>query len=1158
MAIEHKVFSNLSDLNLSAYDTSLELKKAKYQTIQGLSIDDYNVFNNYNDVKGKNYSINILTDALKEDSFLKPFDKELDRPPTTTKIIFRGSSTLSATSFLNHDFTSIDEDSEISLGADPNSNNVFTITFIDDFSCTINANMDGQDKFLIIDTSDNNKLILRKLSTSITTTSAHIFNYTLDTDNSFIILSKNVGADYLLISPLSSGNTLSAVNPETVYADISIAKIANLDEQLLYKNLNNFVFYKNGGEVTLDDTTIQGDKNNYLSYYLPENINFDKETFETDLRFFNTQNQISNNYNVNNVLPTTSKTTQRRYTSILNSQNTEKDFENLNLGYNFYTKEYDFAPDKYTKFTLPDSLYPFIRLNINDSSLSENGAYAGRSPYFSDKVFKILDKNKNKIPETQRNAPLLLQSTFKLLTQNGGALILDEVRDDFENNGTYLCSWLSGNNYEKGVWYDRYYNPQKTSYTAAITGNRIQVFEYKSLAQRYFEENNVEDIYFDVKSNMVFEPGTTYFYQRLGSNYIQKVINGKQDKVIKDTFNLTFTGKQVENNVFNLNEDAYDEFNLFKEEKSFSITFDLELDNLSSLNSYNIFGNFYKDGFELKNNFFATPFVILQQDNKIYVYDNNFNLLKTNTYDGVTTINDVLYLEQTNNIILVCNDRLIETTVTGEIKNQIIGDETVQEFLKLYRNRIIVDYNKGYFLKNDINIGSSTFNGLYELNLNNMTLSSADNSSLSGGNSLVNTTSGLKVLSGFNGKPLTDDIGVSISEDRNLIYFQNLNDLTSYSNDLSTNKFIHDINTFNDELYIQAFDSNSNGYVYRFNTERELLSTYNLNVSAVSGFSLEFQDDGKDIKLLSFSKKTNELITVDKFSLSESLSTTYALNISSIVLSGDSQGNSNFITPISFSNVYSKYKDKQGDLYFRVAFDTRKDIGLKKDVWNTVFTETLSTWDDNGGAQTVLQPWNTFFTEEVVDVVQENFSKIDNIKLKNTFTFNYNLDGGIIDIYLNGENVSQIKFKPNKFLLDRLLSPNVLFNIPTIDGKPLNQIINTNDYYSKGGKISNLKIYSDYLSNDFINYLHLENREIDKLIFDITCGSRSNVEELNNLYNYNIPGLKNNKLKIYIRNAQIAEDSKEKVINFLNKKVKDILPANVDETVYDLDINYTN
>jgi len=191
-------------------------------------------------------------------------------------------------------------------------------------------------------------------------------------------------------------------------------------------------------------------------------------------------------------------------------------------------------------------------------------------------------------------------------------------------------------------------------------------------------------------------------------------------------------------------------------------------------------------------------------------------------------------------------------------------------------------------------------------------------------------------------------------------------------------------------------------------------------------------------------------------------------------------------------------------------------------------------------------------------VVQENFSKIDNIKLKNTFTFNYNLDGGIIDIYLNGENVSQIKFKPNKFLLDRLLSPNVLFNIPTIDGKPLNQIINTNDYYSKGGKISNLKIYSDYLSNDFINYLHLENREIDKLIFDITCGSRSNVEELNNLYNYNIPGLKNNKLKIYIRNAQIAEDSKEKVINFLNKKVKDILPANVDETVYDLDINYTN
>lgn len=1156
MAVKHKVFSDLSDLNLSAYDTGLELKKTKFQTIQGLSLDDYSIFNNYNDVKGKNYSINILTDTLKEDSFLKPFDKELYRPSTTTKLIFRGNSTLSAASFLTYNFTSIDEDSEVSLGADTGDNNVFTITFIDDSNCTVNTNMNGQDKFLIVDISDNDKLLLRKLSTSIETTSAHIFNYSLDADNSFITFYKRIYDEFFLISPLTSGNTLSAVTPETAYANASIAKISNLDRQLLYRNLNNFVFYKNGDNVALDDTTIQGDKNNYLSYYLPENINIDGLEFNTDLRFFNTQNQISNNYNVNNVLPTTSKSIQRRYTSILNSQNTEKDFENLNLGYNFYTKEYNFPPDKYTKFTLPDSLYPFKRLNINDSSLSENGAYAGQTPYFSDKVFKILDKNKNTIPETQRNAPLLLQSTFKLLTQTSGSLIIDEVGDSFENNGTYLCSWLSGNNYEKGVWYDRYYNPQKTSYTTAISGNKLQVFEYKSLAQRYFEENNIEDIYFDIKSNMVFEPGTTYFYQRLGSNYIQKVIDGSQDKVVKDTFNLTFTGMQEENGVFDLNQNAYDEFNLFKDEKSFSITFDLELDNLSSLNSYNIFGNFYKDGFEFKNNFFCTPFVTLQQGNKVYVYDNNFNLLKVNTYDEVTHINDILYLEQTNNMILVCNDRLIETSITGEIKNQVIDDIIVQEFLRLYRSRIIIDYNRGYFLKNDIDINGTTFNGLYEMDLNNMSLSSTSHPVLSGGNSIVYTKSGLKPLNGFNGKLLTDDIGVSVSENRNLVYFQNINDLTDYSNSLSTDKFIYDINTFNDELYVQAFDADDTGYIYRFNKERELLSTYNLNVSAVSGFGLEFQDDNKEIKLLSFSKNTNNLVTVDKFSLNESLSTTYMLDISSISLSGDSHGNSNFITPVSFSNLYTKYKDKQGDLHFRLSFSTRQDIELKKDVWNTVFTETLSTWDGDGGTQLVKQPWNTFFTEEVAEISSETFTRINNIKLKNTFTFNFNLDGGIVDIYLNGINVSQLQFTPNKAILDEILAPNVLFNTLSIDGAPLNRIVS--GYYGEGGKISNLKIYDDFLSEDFIKYLHLENKEIDKLIFDVTCGSRSNVEELNNLYNYNIPGLKNNKLKIYIRNAQIAGVSRNKIIDFLDKKIKEILPANIDETVYDFDINYIN
>lgn len=1157
MGIEQKTFSDFKDLSLSAYETGLELKKNNFQTAQGLSLDEYNIFTDINDSKHKNYSVNILTDLQKEDDILKPFDKETYLNSFTTKLAFRGTTSLSSSNFLNFTYTSKDNISDIFLGNDSQNTN-FTIEFKDGFSCSIKTVMDGQDKFLITDSSNNDNLILSPLNSTIENTSAHIFGYNLDRINNLFTLTKNLTN---IVSPLSSGSTLSAFNTnfnnDDRYSAISIIRLTNEEDILKYGSLNNFNLYNLDKDRTISDESLKGDSSNYLSYFLPENIKTGERFFTADLRFFNTKNQISNKYNTNNYLPLKDKTKQRLYTSILNFDKKEKDYETLNLGYNFFTKEYKFISDKYTKFTLPDTLYPFVRMNINDTNLSDNGAYAGSSPYFSDKVFKILDKNKNNIPESQDIIPLTFQqNNFRLLLQEDGFLIFNKNGDEFENNGTFLCSWLSGNNNERGVWYDRYYNPKKTSYLSAITGNKTQIFEYKSLAQRYFEENNIDDIYFDIPSNMIFEPRTTYFYQRIGSNYIDKIIKDSDGKILKDSFNITFTDQgreEIQNDTFDLNLKAFDKVNLFENEKTFSITFDLLQDGLSSLDSYNIIGNYYNEGIELKNNFYVTPFVILQQDNELYFYDSEFNLLQKNTYSDVDTINDVLYLEQTNDVVLICNDRIIKTSFNGEVSDQIINDSLTIELLELYRNRIVDDYSIAYFLKNDIDLGSETINGLYELNLNSLSLSAVNSQILSSGNSIVQTSSGLRPLNGFNGKKINDDVGVSI--DGNTIIFQSLTDGT-FSNPLSTDKDIYNINTFEDNLYVQAFDSNKNGFIYRFNTERELLSTYNLNVSCVSGFDLEFINDGDGIKLLSLAKDENNFVIADKFNLHNSLSSTYSLNISSVVLSGDNQGNSNFVNPVSFSNIYSKYRDKQGDLYFKVNFDVSDQISVKKDVWSTVFTETLSTWDGNLGTQPVLQQWNTFFTKEVSEVINENFLKINNLQVKNTITLNFNLNVGLIEFYLNGKKEGEIKFKPNKFINDKLLFPDLFFNTPIIFNKPLSQITNNNNFYSNGAQLKNLKIYSDFLSEDFIKFLHLKDEKIDDLFFDIPAGSRSNLEEVDSFYSYSIPGRKNNTLKIYIKNALIEQNSQSKVSDFLSKKLEKVIPANVSKILYNYDINY--
>ena len=60
---------------------------------------------------------------------------------------------------------------------------------------------------------------------------------------------------------------------------------------------------------------------------------------------------------------------------------------------------------------------------------------------------------------------------------------------------------------------------------------------------------------------------------------------------------------------------------------------------------------------------------------------------------------------------------------------------------------------------------------------------------------------------------------------------------------------------------------------------------------------------------------------------------------------------------------------------------------------------------------------------------------------------------------------------------------------------------------------------------------------------------------MNNIYNVNLPGIKNNNVKIYIKNANLSKTEQENFEKFLNNKLKRVLPSNIDTIEYDFDIN---
>jgi hypothetical protein len=107
----------------------------------------------------------------------------------------------------------------------------------------------------------------------------------------------------------------------------------------------------------------------------------------------------------------------RDYKALFAGSNQALGNDNITLGYESYTTDIVLKSDKVTYFHVPQLIYPFTKLNVNDSGLIQAGAIAGDHPIKADKIFKKQASAKDSSP-------------------------FGTVSD--ETNGTFLCSWLSG------------------------------------------------------------------------------------------------------------------------------------------------------------------------------------------------------------------------------------------------------------------------------------------------------------------------------------------------------------------------------------------------------------------------------------------------------------------------------------------------------------------------------------------------------------------------------------------------------------------------------------------------------------------------------------------------------------------------------------------
>ena len=1176
MPVIKKTFSFIEPIFFTLQNEDNNLINNEVVTSQGLDLVDYELLNNANDQRIKNDTVNILTDQKRYQDFITfGSNANIDKTDLNTRLQFSGLGEGFRNITLNVIPNLSSADSETFIGPELDSEQqYFNIDFISDEFLTIRT-FDGEFvKYLCTD-EDTLSPTYRKLSFKILekgslqdTLSSYLYNYNYDKSNNYLTLSQFVSTNlteiFSIIAPHGSG--LSAVPPSSTAYNQSVIKLSDNFNSVTDDLLHTYTTYEvNSGKYEIDNSSVTDIKSNFMANYAYEvtSLSGSSQKLTNVLNLFNLKNEVSHGNYINGELPFKDKSTERRYTSILNESTQSQGNENLMFGYNFYTKEYQFDPDKYTKFTLPNSLFPFDRININDTSLCDRGAYAARSPYFSDKVFKRVDRNKNVNDKTRIEGALFNESSLPISLQDtNNVLQLQEVVFDSINNGTVLCSWLSGDENVKGTWYDRYYIPQSTNYTTALTGTGVPVFDNIRQALSFFDNRGIDQTYYDVKSNLSFEPQSTLYYQRIGHNYINETINNFDDYLVKSTFNNIFSGQVLEERdklIFSSHSYDYIDVDTDINNNQFNVSFDLNLDSPTSLDSYQIFGNKFEDGFSLKNNFYFTPFVYLADGNNIFVYDSKFNLIQTNTYPTLTGISDILYLEQGSNFIIIGrapeNDVIIKSSFTGRVLDErrsssIDPDQSPNEILAGYKSRYIYGSNQVVF-------NMETPTKTYYLNLNSLQISTSA-TALGLANSVLKAGDNLKSVPGFGAVKLTDDIAVSLSAvdhpGYDTLNYINMSNGESLYNPISAfEKNIYSIQSYNNLLYVQSFDSLNQGYIHIFDTTRQAVSSINLSVSAVSGYCLDFINDDRQLKLLSFSKQSDNTILVDKIDISKySVESTYSLTITGNDYKYGS--GKNYVSPVNFKYLTDKYSKYQNKLCFQFNIDNFLKSILFDPIWNYGVGSVLPNQNWNT-VKPLTGGWDSQLLTETLESKSEDIFELPYVNINNSISMDFNFDAGIIDIVWNGELVKQVDFDANLIPNTKILFPDLYFNTPNISRTPISRFINSNQFYGKGGSIENIRLYNRNLKEDLIKYLYLKDQPINDLNFDITCGTRSGLEEVHNLYTYIIPGRKNNSIKVYIKNGYFSQPQQESIKQFLTEKLGNVLPQTTDSITFNFDIN---
>lgn len=643
MNLQTKSVSAIYALPAVYSDPFYAFKQRRVNYDDGLSLLEIAAFSNVYNSSINNYTSHYLTEKKEYSEFLRSFKQKSPLYTITTPLIFNSivstadsrcmsidTSDITLLSATNEYSASVSVkalsssafDNRVSFELEILTNKLLRVKHN-----TTSSSVIGSRDFYLNYIQQTNNLTFFSYASSIDPRSIvnsernDVFRYQLDTRGYLTLYKVISGVTVKTLIYDNEDLRLTTVDDLSASKNASIIAINYNFTQVDTKNSTSWVSYV---PTQLNKLIPNDNKSKYdlpSQYLLHTNYNLES----TD--YFNLNFITLNNYRTEkgyvgtgtNLLSADRNTPDidfREYTSLLTGNNQEKGNKNITLNYVFFNKDLVIKSGSDTFFKTPENMYPFEKLNINDTDFVSNGSCGGPSPLLSDKIY-----------------------------------VNRRYTNQF-NNGRYLCTWLSASTTDApGVWLDRYYD----------------------------DSNNVTPI-IDFASSLALEPNTSYKYERIGVDDINSIVSSSSPLIsgFNNYFDSSNVSVAYDSNTIVYDGNKYNKYIVSSEvNKSgqFTVSFDLYIDQSTDY-GFQIAGNKTNTGFGVRSDTVITPFIYTCQDNILYVYNSDHVYVSSTRFDK--GIRDIIPGNPLENFFVICENGYIYKVdpLGNKIKLEIVADIT--------------------------------------------------------------------------------------------------------------------------------------------------------------------------------------------------------------------------------------------------------------------------------------------------------------------------------------------------------------------------------------------------------------------------------------------------------------------------------------------------